>query len=144
MKTPVRQWTVNSLAELDECAAMLSELLPPKAIVCVKGEMGAGKTTLIRGLCEALGVVDEVSSPTYALVNTYRRGSGETIYHFDLYRIDDPEEALDIGIEEYFDDQTALKLIEWPERISGYLPEDAVIISILMNPDGSRTISLRA
>ncbi len=140
----LKEWKLEGIERLDECAEALTSHFSPGDLVLVQGEMGAGKTTLIRSMCIALNVVDKVSSPTYALVNTYRTASGNTVYHFDLYRIEHPEEALDIGIEEYLDDQQAIKLIEWPERIKEYLPTDAQMILVRVNPDGSRTISLRA
>lgn len=94
------------------------------------GEMGAGKTTLIKTLCKTLGVQDAVSSPTYSLVNEYRTSSGNPVYHFDFYRINSIEEAYDIGYEDYFY-SGHLCLIEWPERIEELLaPENLLRISI--------------
>ena len=86
------------------------------------GEMGAGKTTLIKALCQAWEVEDTVSSPTFALVNEYRTSKGQVVYHFDFYRIEDEEEATDIGLEEYFYSQRYC-LVEWPTKIRNLLPE---------------------
>jgi len=97
--------------------------------VAFEGEMGAGKTTLIRFICAELGVQDEVSSPTFSLVNEYLTARKETIYHFDLYRLNTPEEALGFGIEEYLD-SGKLCLIEWPGNLGEYLPSDASRIKI--------------
>lgn len=128
------------LAALPDAAQRVAEVLPTNAIVLLEGEMGAGKTTFIRALCAVWQVEDEVSSPTYALVNEYRTAAGVRIYHFDLYRLDDPEEALSIGIEEYFADD-ALSLVEWPERLGWLLPHGAWVLRIV-DSDGLRTISL--
>lgn len=92
-------------------------------IVLLYGSMGAGKTTLVRALCESIGVVDSVTSPTFALVNEYERGSGGLIYHFDFYRIERLEEVFDLGYEEYLYSGN-LSLIEWPEMIEPLIPYD--------------------
>ncbi len=105
------------------------------------GQMGAGKTTLIAELCRALGVEDdEISSPTFSLINEYRSSTtAELIYHFDLYRLKNLEEAFDIGAEDYFD-SGALCFLEWPERIEDILPDDTVKVNIKVNEDQSRDI----
>lgn len=126
--------TARNLADTEQAARHIVTALPERGVVLFRGEMGAGKTTLIKMLCRLLGVEDEVSSPTFALVNEYHTAENRRIYHFDLYRIEDPEEALDIGIEEYFDDD-ALSLVEWPERIEKWLPEDAFTIDIKVVDD---------
>ncbi len=104
------------------------------------GDMGAGKTTFIRTLAQELGMsADEAAnSPSFSLVNEYSTPSG-TVYHFDFYRLDSVEEALDIGVEEYFD-SGALCLMEWPERIIPILPEDTVSVKLTVNDDDSRTL----
>ncbi len=103
------------------------------------GSMGVGKTTLIKEIVKQLGVDDVVSSPTFSLVNEYLSRQGETIYHFDFYRIKNEEEALDMGVEEYFDSNNWC-LVEWPENIKNLLPLNAVKISIVINNDGSRNV----
>jgi tRNA threonylcarbamoyladenosine biosynthesis protein TsaE len=104
--------------------------------------MGAGKTTFIKALCKALGVEDEVNSPTFAIVNEYRSEStAELIYHFDFYRIKKVEEVYDLGYEDYFY-SGALCFIEWPELIEELLPEDTKKISIEENNDGERIITI--
>jgi tRNA threonylcarbamoyladenosine biosynthesis protein TsaE len=103
--------------------------------------MGAGKTTFTTALCKALGVQeDAVSSPTFAIVNEYRGGLGQPIFHFDFYRIENPAEALDIGLYDYLD-SGYLCLMEWPENIEGLLPEETLKVSISVQPDGSRLVS---
>ena len=102
--------------------------------------MGAGKTTFTTAICKVLGVKeDAISSPTFAIVNEYRSGNGEPVYHFDFYRIERPEEALDIGLYDYLD-SGCLCLMEWPENIEGLLPEETLKVNICVNPDGSRTL----
>ena len=102
--------------------------------------MGAGKTTFISALCRELGVrEDAVGSPTFAIVNEYRTASGDPVFHFDFYRIERPEEALDIGLYDYLD-SGCLCLIEWPENIEGLLPDDTLIVNIDVLPDGTRNL----
>ena len=108
-------------------------------VFAFRGEMGAGKTTFIKAICDSLGVEDEVNSPTFAIVNEYRSASAELIYHFDCYRIKEIEEAIDFGFEDYMD-SGALCLIEWPENVEDLLPGDVVNVYIKVNEDGSRTL----
>lgn len=105
--------------------------------------MGAGKTTFINALARRLGVNDDpTSSPSFSIVNEYRSDTtAELIYHFDLYRLENIEDALEIGIEDYFD-SGALCLIEWPERIEDILPDDTVRVRIGINTDDSRTLTI--
>ena len=105
-----------------------------------EGEMGAGKTTLIKAVCKAMGVEDLVSSPTFSLVNEYEAGE-EIIYHFDFYRIKNEEEAMDIGIEEYFYSGSYC-FLEWPSKIISLVPEKFLRIFITVNEDDTRTIQL--
>ncbi len=127
-------WTIRSEQELDQVANHLIELANACPILLFKGEMGSGKTTLIKAICEELGVVDTPSSPTFSLVNQYDSSSGKTIYHFDLHRIESVEELLDLGFEDYLD-SGSLCLIEWPELASPLLPES--VISIQLEGEGS-------
>lgn len=105
------------------------------------GEMGAGKTTFIRELCRALGVEEDLAnSPSFSIINEYRSDTtAELIYHFDLYRLENIDEALEIGVEDYFD-SGALCLLEWPERIEALLPDDTVKVTVTVNPDESRSL----
>ena len=103
--------------------------------------MGAGKTTLIRSVAEALGAEDQVTSPTFALVNQYEGANGERIFHFDFYRIEDEREAFDLGYEEYFYSGD-LCFVEWPEKIEGLLPEDLVEVRIKVDGLTERTFEI--
>lgn len=117
-----------SLADLPSVAAQIvAEMQHP--VILFFGSMGAGKTTFIKALCKVLQVEDEVSSPTYSLVNEYETEAGETLYHFDLYRLNSPEEALDFGVEEYLESGN-ICLVEWPEKIVDFLPERFGVIKI--------------
>lgn len=115
------KYTVNGLEELNKVATEIADSIEEKVILFY-GEMGAGKTTTIKAICKALGVLEEVSSPTFSLVNEYMTSSGETVFHFDMYRINSEEEVYDMGYEEYFYSGN-ICLVEWPEKIPTLLPE---------------------
>lgn len=121
-----------------EAARAFIQNMPDSTVYAFYGKMGAGKTTFIKAVCQELGVEDEVTSPTFAIVNEYQ--GRETIYHFDFYRIKRLEEAYDLGFEEYCY-SGRLCLIEWPELIEELLPDDTVRVTIDVLPDGSRTVS---
>ncbi len=108
--------------------AELSRQLPQKCLIFLKGQLGAGKTTLVRGLLRALGHQGAVKSPTYTIVEEYMSGS-RAIIHFDLYRLSDPEELEWIGIDDYLA-QDAVCLIEWPEMGEGFLPEPDLVLTL--------------
>ncbi|WP_266364945.1 tRNA (adenosine(37)-N6)-threonylcarbamoyltransferase complex ATPase subunit type 1 TsaE [Tellurirhabdus rosea] len=120
---------VPSLNDLDEAARKLLEAGRNHAVWLFEGEMGAGKTTLIKSLCRQMGVQNVVQSPTFSIVNEYVTKTGEPVYHFDCYRLRNEQEALDIGIEEYFDSGDTC-FVEWPERVAGLLPPDAWTVRI--------------
>lgn len=124
--------------DLDLVANRIIQLAGDFRILAFYGMMGAGKTTLIRAICRILQVKHEVTSPTFALVNEYPSGNGP-VYHFDFYRINQISEALDFGIDEYFD-SGCWCFMEWPDKIAGLLPETIVAIHIAETPDGSRSI----
>lgn len=130
-----------TLAQLPEIAAKLIETSKSRVLLFY-GKMGVGKTTLIKEIAKQLGVEERVSSPTFSLVNEYLATNGETIYHFDFYRIKDADEALDFGIEEYFSSQ-AWCLIEWPEKVKNLLPLKAIEITLTENLDRTRTVTVK-
>lgn len=132
---------VNSIEQLPEAASKFVEAMGDETVYAFYGEMGAGKTTFINALCRRLGVEDDVTnSPSFAIINEYRSDTtAELIYHFDLYRLEDIDEALEIGVEDYFD-CGALCFLEWPERIADILPDDTVRVDIRVNDDLSRDI----
>ncbi len=131
---------IKSLSELPKAAATLLNDLQGHKVVAFFGKMGAGKTTLIKALCNELGVEDVVSSPTFALINEYLSGTGEPVFHFDFYRINSIEEVFDIGYEEYIY-SGHFCFIEWPEMIMELLPESYVYLSIKENEDGIRQLN---
>ena len=134
---------IPTLADIDAAAEEFVSLMDDRTVYAFNGEMGAGKTTFINAVARALGVEeDPTGSPTFAIVNEYRSDTtAELIYHFDLYRIENLEQAFDIGIEDYFE-SGAVCLIEWPDRVEDILPDDTVSVNITVNPDGSRTLTL--
>lgn len=133
-----------TLAELPAAAAQLRAAIAEAGcpVVAFEGEMGAGKTTLIRALCAALEVADDVTSPTFALVNEYRDSRDQPVYHFDFYRIDSEEEAERIGASEYFG-SGYLCLVEWPARVAALLPVPYLEVRLTVQPDESRLIELK-
>lgn len=132
---------IESLSELPKVAEAVLGELRGRSIVLFRGPMGAGKTTLISRIAAALGAEDTVTSPTFALVNQYEGEGGRRIYHFDFYRINNVEEALDLGYEEYFY-SGELCLVEWPEKIEPLLPEDAMTVTITVGEDEHRRFTI--
>ncbi len=141
MKQTIR---IASTDALPEAAREFMALMGDATVYAFEGEMGAGKTTFINALVRELGVADDeaTGSPTFAIVNEYRSDTtAELIYHFDLYRIENLEQAFDIGVEDYLE-SGALCLIEWPDRIADILPDDTVRVAIEEQPDGSRVLTV--
>ncbi len=129
--------TVNNLSELPIAAKKLLETFSDKKIFAVNGQMGAGKTTFIKAICSEIGVKDNITSPTFSIVNEYLSDNGEKIYHFDFYRIKSINEAYDLGYEDYFY-SNAFCFIEWPEKIAELIPNDCVVVNITL--DGLKRI----
>ncbi len=135
------EWSIRSLEELNEVADRFLAYVGNRKIFALYGPMGVGKTTFVKAVCRCLGVEDDVSSPTFAIVNEYVTSEGESLYHFDFYRVNSIEEAMDFGYEEYFYGGCRC-FIEWPEKIDELLPEDIVNCTFTENPDGSRTLKV--
>jgi len=131
---------IQDLNHIDEAARQFVSQIGEHTVFAFYGKMGAGKTTFVKAICEALGVEDVITSPTFAIVNEYE-AKQRSIYHFDFYRIKKLEEVYDMGYEDYFY-SGALCFIEWPELIEYLLPDDAVRVNIEVQPDGSRLVVL--
>ena len=131
-----------TITQIEETAKAVVETIQKQngQLFAFYGQMGAGKTTLIKAICKELGVQDEVNSPTFAIVNEYE-GTNQTIFHFDFYRINRPEEALDFGLYDYFASGN-ICLMEWPECIEPLLPDDTIKIQISVIDDNTRKITI--
>jgi tRNA threonylcarbamoyladenosine biosynthesis protein TsaE len=130
-----------SLENLSEIATVIISSVKNKTLLFY-GQMGVGKTTLIKEICKQLNVLDNISSPTFSLVNEYKTLKNEKIFHFDFYRITNQEEALDLGVEDYLYNNDWC-LIEWPENVENLLPLYAVEIHLTILEDGQRNIQLK-
>ena len=132
---------INDLAHIGEAADKFLKETARHSVIAFYAPMGAGKTTFTTALCHRLGVKeDAVSSPTFSIVNEYKTSDGDSVFHFDFYRITRTEEAFDIGFYDYID-SGCLCLIEWPENIESILPEETLKVSIAVRPDESRVIT---
>lgn len=132
---------IENTNDLAAAARKFVDEMGENRVFAFYGKMGAGKTTFIKAICEAMGVEDVVTSPTFAIVNEYATACGGTIYHFDFYRIKNLREACDIGCEEYFYSGCPC-FIEWPELVEELLPEDTVKVTIEVSENGTRTVSV--
>ncbi len=134
---------MNIIFSLDEINKVAEQILTqkPNKVMLFRGEMGVGKTTLIKALAKKLGVNDATSSPTFSLVNEYKSDDNQVIYHFDFYRLKNEVEALDMGADEYFYSGNWC-FIEWPEKIPNLVPYSHSVISISLLSDGKRELSL--
>ena len=136
---------IQDIEHIREAAREFVENIGEARVFAFYGKMGAGKTTFVKAICEELGVEDVITSPTFAIINEYTidhspLNNGQSIYHFDFYRIKKLEEVYDMGYEDYFY-SGALCFIEWPELIEEILPDDAVRVSIIEQENGSRVVS---
>jgi len=134
---------MNIVFSLDQIKETAEQILAsnPKKIILFNGEMGVGKTTLIKQLCKSLGVQDATSSPTFSLVNEYYTSDNQIVYHFDFYRLNKETEALDMGVDDYLYSGNWC-FIEWSEKIANLLPEETSIVTIELLPDGKRSLEL--
>ena len=136
----MKEIRIEDTSCLAAAAEQFVQAMGDRRIFAFYGKMGAGKTTFIKAVCEALGVEDTVASPTFAIVNEYMRADGEPMYHFDFYRINKLAEAVEIGLYDYLD-SGCLCIMEWPENIEDLLPEETLKVTIKVNPDQSRTVT---
>lgn len=130
---------IKSLENIAEVAQAFLKKIKSKKVISFKGEMGVGKTTFIKSLCKELEVLETVNSPTFSIVNEYHSVKGEVIYHFDCYRIESIDEAMEIGVEEYIYSGNYC-FIEWAENIASLLPDDLVTIEITEMENGEREL----
>ena len=133
--------TIHSLDTIHETAKQFIDQIGDKKVFAFNGEMGAGKTTFIKAICEMMGVKEIVNSPTFSIVNEYETGNGNIIYHFDCYRINKIQEALDLGAEEYLYSGN-LCFIEWADKIASLLPDSLVNVNIEEMENGKRRIDV--
>tara|TARA_B100000900_G_C20535622_1_gene698235 strand:+ start:941 stop:1363 length:423 start_codon:yes stop_codon:yes gene_type:complete len=134
---------IYSLNQIDKIAGEIIDDLQDYKVICINGDMGVGKTTLIKKIGQLLGVSDEIHSPTFGIVNEYNSGDNKPIYHFDFYRINNVLEAVNLGIEDYFY-SNHLCFIEWSEKISVLLPEKYLKINIKLISQRQREISFES
>lgn len=133
---------IENIDKIDEAARELLAKIGDRKIVALQGKMGAGKTTLTAAMMRALKMDEEASSPTFAIVNEYHSSeTGQTVYHFDFYRLESPAEALEIGVEDYWDSGN-LCLMEWTENIEDILPDDTLFVDIEELENGQRHITI--
>ena len=139
----IKKIEINSIEEYPAAAKEFIASMGNNRIFAFYGSMGAGKTTFIKSVCEAMGVEDAINSPTFAIVNEYEDCNANTIYHFDFYRIKSLEEVYNMGYEEYIYSD-AYCFMEWPELIEELLPEETVKVTIEEDENGKRTITMNA
>ncbi|MDQ3191133.1 MAG: tRNA (adenosine(37)-N6)-threonylcarbamoyltransferase complex ATPase subunit type 1 TsaE [Bacteroidota bacterium] len=143
MKSKTEQTVlVKSPEELNKAAKELIDFKEDNKVFAFYGEMGAGKTSFIKSICKELGVKDNVTSPTFSIVNEYLTSNNDIIYHFDFYRIDKESEAYDLGFEDYLYSHNYC-FIEWPEKIAGLLPKQFIRIEIVEEEQGNRMITFQ-
>ena len=131
---------IFSLQEINEAALKVVEQLGNNKVIALHGEMGAGKTTFTNSFCKALGVIDVVSSPTFSIINVYETKYDKTIYHLDLYRLKNEEEAINAGVEDCLYSGN-ICLVEWPDKLPTIFPEETLHINFELMDDTKRRIS---
>ena len=128
--------------EIDAVAQNVLSILPKNSVLCLRGKMGAGKTMLIKAIVKHLGGKDRANSPTFGIVNEYHYPNGDLLgYHFDFYRLNDPSEALDLGLEDYLSQDTWI-FIEWPEKVLDLLPENYITLQLRILDPVTRELNL--
>ncbi|MBR2344661.1 MAG: tRNA (adenosine(37)-N6)-threonylcarbamoyltransferase complex ATPase subunit type 1 TsaE [Lentisphaeria bacterium] len=140
MKKIIERITSRSEKDTEKFAFDLAQRLPLGSMLTLQGDLGAGKTVFARGFARGLGITEPVSSPTYTIVQEYSLPGQGRLYHLDLYRISSAESALAFGVDEFFDDSNAFKLVEWAERAENLIPENAIRVSIRHLGENEREI----
>ena len=130
---------INGINDLERAATEFIEKTGAGKVYAFYGAMGAGKTTLISEIVRQLGSGEEANSPTFSIVNVYDTENWGRIFHLDCYRLEDDEEAFDMGIEDYLNSGNTC-FIEWPEKVEGFLPPETVVVTITANEDGQRIV----
>jgi tRNA threonylcarbamoyladenosine biosynthesis protein TsaE len=133
--------TIDSIEKIDKVAREFIEIMGNRKVYAFNGKMGAGKTTFIKAICESMGVQETINSPTFSIVNEYEAKNGNIIYHFDCYRINKIEEALDFGADEYLNSGN-ICFIEWAENIAPLLPDSITNVNIEEIANGLRKIEI--
>lgn len=134
-------FTAYSAQDMEVIAPEILKAIGNSRVVAMDAPMGAGKTTLVKAICKTLGTPSVVNSPTFAIINDYELPDGKAVYHFDLYRLKNIEEAFNMGFDEYFYSGNYC-FVEWPAIAEDILPDDTKILKIVVNPDGSRTVTV--
>lgn len=132
---------LDNLLQIDTVAKEFVAAMGANKVFAFYGEMGAGKTTFIKAVCRELGVTETITSPTFSIINEYKKGDDESLFHFDFYRIESIQEAYDFGYEDYFF-SGRLCFIEWPELVETLLPDDVVNVYITVDENNSRCIKI--
>ena len=135
-------FTISSLEKINEAANIFISNIGGKTVFAFNGKMGAGKTTFIKSICETMGVKETVNSPTFSIVNEYETLEGRIIYHFDCYRLNKVQDALNLGAEDYLYSGN-LCFIEWAENIAPLLPDDTVNVNIEVSDNGTRFVEIK-
>lgn len=130
-----------SLQNINEVAKKCLTIIDEKKVIALHGEMGAGKTTLVHALCEALGVDETIGSPTFSIINQYQTRSGEKVYHIDLYRLQDEEEAIQAGVEDCLYSGNYC-FVEWPDKAPGVFPANTIHFSIQAVNNDTRKLTI--
>lgn len=138
----MKKYISNSETETEAIGVEVARSLPRGSVVLLDGDLGAGKTVFSRGFARALGIDEPVSSPTYTIVQEYELPEKGRLYHLDLYRISGVDAALAFGVDEFLNDPSSYALVEWPERITGILPDNAVHITLKHIGENQREITV--
>lgn len=133
---------IKNISDINDAAQTFVNAMGDKKIFAFYGEMGTGKTTFIKAVCKILGVAESITSPTFAIVNEYKKKDGKPVFHFDFYRIKNIEDVFDFGYEDYFYSGD-ICFIEWPELIEALLPDDVVKIQLTVGFNEERLISIK-